>query len=115
MQAKDAKEKIHKAMMSCEGIAAGIHRFGGTEFKLGKREIGHIHGNYLVDIPFPLKIRNEIIRNGEAEVHHILPDSGWVSFYIRDDKDVEHAIYLLMKSYKLALEQMKQRIPTQQF
>ncbi len=105
----DAKEKINRAMMECEGITSGIHRFGGTEYKLGKREIGHIHGNYMVDIPFPLKIRNEIIENGEAHLHHILPESGWVTVYINNDNDIEKAVELLKRSYRLALEQLKGR------
>jgi len=117
-----ANEMIRIAVMSCKGITSGVHRFGGTEYKLGKREIGHVHafvpehltsacrhGNYLVDIPFPMKVRNELIKNGEAEVHHILPESGWVSFYINNENDVEKAIALLKKSYMLALEQKGKR------
>ena len=118
----NVKEKIHLAMMNCKDVTAGVHRFGGTEYKLDKREIGHVHafvpehrtsacrhGNYLVDIPFPLKIRNEIIKNGKAEVHHILPESGWVSVYLNDEHDVDRAIALLKKSYQLAVEQKEKR------
>lgn len=94
-------------MRKCDGITEGIHRFGGTEYKLGKREVGHIHGNHLVDIPFPMKIRNEIIENGEAQPHHIVPESGWVSVYLNNEKDVETAVNLLKKSYNLAIEQKK--------
>jgi len=82
MSFEGAKDKIFSAMMGCEGIAATEHRFGGIEFRFGRREIGHILGNQLVDIPFPIKIRNEIIGAGEAKPHHILPESGWVSVYL---------------------------------
>ena len=99
-----SKEKIHKAMMECDGVISGIHRFGGIEYKLGKREIGHIHGNHLVDIPFPKKIRDEIVENGEAQPHHVLPESGWVSVYMYNEDDVERAINLLKRSYDLAVE-----------
>jgi hypothetical protein len=109
MSAKNAEKKIHEAMMNCEGVTAAPHRFGGTEYKLGKREIGHIHGNYLADIPFPKKVRNEIIEKKEALPHHILPDSGWISVYINNDEDVDKAIKLLLRSYHLAAEQMKIR------
>ena len=81
----------------------GPHRFGGTEFRLGRREIGHIHGDHLVDIPFPKKVRNELIAAGLAEPHHILPESGWISFYIRRGDQVESAIALLRRSYDLAI------------
>ncbi len=109
MPVKSASDKINSAIMECDGITSGVHRFGGTEYKLVKREIGHIHGNYLIDIPFPLKIRNEILAKGDAQVHHILPESGWVSIYLRNDEDVERAIDLLKKSYRLALEQKAKR------
>lgn len=107
MPVNNAKEKVQLAMMELEGIDSAIHRFGGTEYKFGKREIGHIHGNFIVDIPFPLKLRDEIIKNGEAEPHHILPESGWVSIYLNTEGDVDRAIALLGKSYNLALMKMQ--------
>jgi hypothetical protein len=50
---------------------------------LGHREIGHVHGDSLVDIPFPLHVRDELVKGGAAEPHHVLPKSGWVSVYLR--------------------------------
>ena len=88
--------------MSWEGVTQGPHRFGGTEFRLGRREVGHVHGDSLVDIPFPKSVRDEIIERGEAEPHHILPKSGWVSVYLRNPEDVGRAIRLLHKSSKIA-------------
>jgi hypothetical protein len=73
MSVKGAKEKIHAAVTSWPGVTAHPHRFGGTEYRLGKRELGHIHGDALVDIPFPLKVRDEVVAAGRAEPHHILP------------------------------------------
>ena len=35
------------------GVTAVPHRFGGVEFRLGRVELGHIHGDYLADLPFP--------------------------------------------------------------
>ena len=107
LSASVASKKIHEAMMKCKDVSAGEHRFGGTEYKLGKREIGHVHGEHLVDIPFPIKIRNEIVESGEAQPHHILPESGWVSIYLHKEEDVETAINLLKRSYKIAVEQKK--------
>src|ERR1700752_2929278 len=95
-------EQIHEAAMSWAGVTARPHRFGGTEYRWGGKEIGHIHGDHLVDIPFPKSIRNELIAAGMAEPHHILPDSGWVSFYIKRDDQVEPAIAL--RSRRLPLQ-----------
>src|SRR5258708_38540934 len=87
--------------MSWAGVNAQPHRFGGTEYRLGGREIGHIHGDHLVDIPFPKSVRNELISAGLAEPHHYLPTSGWISFRIKDLDDIERAIALLRRSYEL--------------
>jgi Ni,Fe-hydrogenase I large subunit len=109
MSVQNAQKQINEAVTNWDGITAHPHRFGGTEYRIGRREIGHIHGDYLVDIPFPTKIREEVVAAGWADPHHILPDSGWVSFYIREPADVEGAIELLQQSYEIALNQHKRR------
>jgi hypothetical protein len=46
-----------------------------------------------------------VVASGRAHPHHILPDSGWVSFYIREPADVERALELFRLSYELAAKQ----------
>ena len=87
-----AQARITAAVTGWEGMAVQPHRFGGVEYLLGRREIGHIHGDYLVDIPFPTKVRDEVVAAGRARPHHIFPESGWVSFYVREEGDVERAM-----------------------
>ena len=105
MSVRGASKQIVDTLLTWEGIEAHPHRFGGTEFCIGKREIGHIHGDSLVDIPFPKKIRDEIVAAGEASPHHILPETGWVSFYLKEEGNVQKAIDLLKRSYQIALKQ----------
>ena len=97
-----AAEKIATAMQALPGVTPSPHRFGGTEYRLDRREIGHIHGDSLVDIPFTKKIREELVAARRAERHHILPDSGWVSVFLREPGDVDRAIELLRYSYEQA-------------
>ena len=105
MSVRGASKQIINTLLTWNGIESHPHRFGGTEFRIGKREIGHIHGDSLVDIPFPKKVRDEIVAMGEAQPHHILPETGWVSFYLKEERDVERAITLLKRSYEIALKQ----------
>mgnify|MGYP000111895589 CR=1 FL=1 len=105
MPVRGASKQIIETLLTWEGIESHPHRFGGVEFRIGKREIGHIHGDSLVDIPFPKKVRDAIVAAGEAEPHHILPESGWVSFYLREQADVARAIQLLQRSHVIALKQ----------
>ncbi len=104
MAVKGAGEKIRQAVLAWQGVTARPHRFGGTEYRLGRRELGHVHGDALVDVPFPKGVRNEIVAAGLAEPHHVLPESGWVSFYLRKTTDVQRAVELLQRSYELATQ-----------
>lgn len=103
---KDAGKIIKTEVEAWEGVTSRAHRFGGTEFIFGKRELGHIHGNTLVDIPFPKAIKNELVEAGKVLPHHILPESGWISFYIKKDEDVTQAIELFKLSYETALKKI---------
>jgi Family of unknown function (DUF5519) len=109
MAVRGAGQTIKARLSAWEGITTHAHRFGGTEYRLGDREIGHVHGDGLVDIPFPTRIRNELVAAGAAEPHHVLPDTGWVSFHIREPGDVEQAIGLLRRSYEIAVDQKAKR------
>jgi predicted DNA-binding protein (MmcQ/YjbR family) len=104
---RDAKKRITEAVTSWGEITVAPHRFGGTAFMLGKRELGHIHGDRLVDIPFPKPVRDELVSTGQAEPHHILPDSGWISFFLKSEGDIDHAIQLMRTSFDLATARRK--------
>ena len=110
MSVKGAQATITKAVTGWDGVTSAPHRFGGVEYGLGTREIGHIHGDHMVDIPFPKKVRDEIVAAGRAQPHHILPETGWVSFYLRQEVDVEQAIALLYESYQIAQKQKSKTI-----
>jgi hypothetical protein len=99
-----AEERIVEAVSGWSGVVASPHSFGGTEFKLGKREIGHVHGDYQADIVFPMPVRNQLIEQKKAQPHHVLPKSGWITFRFREEKDVERAIELFRLSYDIARE-----------
>ena len=96
-------ERIYEVVKGWEEVASRPHRFGGREFRVGRREVGHVHGDSLVDIPFPRGVRDELVESGAAEPHHVLPKSGWVSVYLRQPGDVARAIELLRRSYEMAL------------
>jgi hypothetical protein len=107
MPVRGISKQIIETLLTWQAVEAHPHRFGGTEFRIGSRGIGHIHGDALVDIPFPTKIRDAIIAAGEAEPHHILPETGWVSLYLREEQDLARATALLKRSYEIALKQQR--------
>ena len=95
-------ERIRREVGSWPGVEVAPHRFGGVEFRLGRRELGHTHGDSLADLPFPVRVRQELVREGRAQPHHVLPESGWVSYRIRGEADVPGAIALFRLSYERA-------------
>jgi hypothetical protein len=99
-----AQERITREVSKWAGVEAGPHRFGGTEFKFGRRELGHVHGDYQADLAFPMSIRNELVENNRAQPHHILSKSGWVTFRFRKESDVQDTINLFKLAYDIARE-----------
>jgi len=95
-------EQIVRAVQSWPGVELAQHRFGGVELRLGRRELGHLHGDRIADLPFPRRIRDELIASGRARPHHVLPDSGWVTVSIAGLGSVEGTIELFRLAYDRA-------------
>ena len=91
---KGAGARINEAVTSWAGVEAFPHRFGGTEYRYGKKEMGHVHGDRLADLPLPRKIHDEVITAGRAQPHHVLPETGWISCWMTTPEDVEGVIEL---------------------
>lgn len=98
--AESIQQAIVREVSAWPGVTSGPHRFGGIELRFGRRELGHIHGNRLADFPFPLLVRERIVAEGKAEPHHMFPESGWVSFFIRDESDIAKVVALFRLNYE---------------
>ena len=105
-------ERITAEVLGWEGVTSAPHRFGGVEFLLGNRELGHLHGDRLADLPFPRRVRDELVESGRAQPHHVLPDTGWVSFWIHGEEDAPRAIELFRLSYERARAAADKRTST---
>ena len=74
---EDIRESIEREVASWEGVSIHPHRFGGVEFRVGKRELGHLHATW-ADLPFTSRIREMLVQTGRAEPHKF-GVNGWVS------------------------------------
>lgn len=92
-------KKIESELVAWPNMSVHPHRFGGREFRFGRAEVGHVHANGVVDIPFTRPMRDALLSADLAEEHHHVPDSGWVTFVARTAKDVDHAMWLMRISY----------------
>ncbi len=98
--AESIEQQIVREVSGWPGVTRASHRFGGVEFRVGRREIGHLHGSRLADLPFPVSVREQLVAAGRAKPHHVLPNSGWVSYHIRDADDVGEVVELFRLSYE---------------
>jgi hypothetical protein len=106
------REVVEREVLGWPGVEARPHRFGGVEFRFGGHEIGHLHGERMADLPFPVKVREELVAAGRAAPHHLLPQTGWVSFYPRGDDDAEALIELFRRNYEILVERSRRRAAT---
>ena len=96
-------EQIGRDVLNWPGVTDAPHRFGGVAFHLGRRELGHLHGDHLADFPFPVPLRDELVRAGRAQPHHVMPDGACVSYHIDDAHDIPGALALFRLAYERAV------------
>jgi hypothetical protein len=97
-----AAARISAVVGSWPDVEVGPNSRGALAFRLGRRELGHLHGDRSADIAFPRRIRDELIASGKARPHSVLPDSGWINFPIDSEQAVERAIELFQIAYQRA-------------
>jgi hypothetical protein len=94
--------RVTAAISAWPGVEVAPHRFGGVEFRLGRRELGHLHGDRIADLPFPRRVRDDLVATGQARPHHVIPESGWVTVGLGGTGGVERVIELFRMSYERA-------------
>ena len=92
-------KKLADKVSTWPSVSIHPHRFGGKEFRFGSAEIGHVHIGGIVDIPFPRTVHDALLAEGLAAEHRWVPNSGWVTFRIRGEQGLDHALWLLRMSY----------------
>lgn len=92
-------EKLVTEISSWPEVSVHSHRFGGREFRFRAAEIGHVHVDGTLDIPFPRRIHDALLEEGLAEEHRWVPGSGWTTFHVRTEHDLGHAVWLARLAY----------------
>src|SRR5215217_8308005 len=96
--------QIEREVTSWPGVTTGDTGRGGLQFSYGRIELGHLHGSSFADLPFPKKVRDQLIAQGRASVHDPLPESGWVRRRMDSPEDTEAVIELFRMNYDRAKE-----------
>jgi hypothetical protein len=95
-----ASERITETVTSWPGVEAGPGRRGEFAFKVGRREIGHLHGDHAAHFSFPKAVGAELHERGRVGPHPVAPDKpAWGARRIETDSDVDDVIALLRLNY----------------
>jgi len=93
-----AMEGLELEALRLPGLRLKIHKLGGTEFVHEGHELGHLHGNGLLDVAVGLNAAQSLLATGCVQPHHVFPSSKWVSFQLESTADVPFALELLGKT-----------------
>jgi hypothetical protein len=99
---EDIAARIVGEVGSWDGVTTHDHRYGGIEFRVGRRDLGHLHGARWADVRFHQGIRDMLVDTGRAQPHHVLPHTGWVSKQIRSEEDADEVVELFRLAWERA-------------
>jgi Family of unknown function (DUF5519) len=95
-----ASEQIIDEVTSWPGVTAGPGDRGEFSFKLGRREIGHLHGDHAAHFGFPKEVWTDLFEQGRIDYHPVFPGKpGFGARRIEDETDVRDVIELLRLNY----------------
>ena len=95
-----AASQIAEEVTSWPGVEAGPGHRGEFAFKVGHREVGHLHGDRAAHFSFPEAVWEELSGEGRIEPHPVFPDKrGPAARRIETDADVTEVIALMRLNY----------------
>ncbi len=98
---ESAGERIKAEVTSWDGIEAGPGKRGEFAFRLGRREIGHLHGDHAAHFFFSRERWEELSAQGRIVEHPVFPGKhGPAARRIEGDADVEDVIALMRMNYE---------------
>ena len=99
-----ADEIITAEVTSWEGVTAGDGERGEFGFRLGRRELGHLHGDHAAHFAFPKDVGRALRAQGRVGPHPAFPEhDGWAARRIAGAGDVDDVIALLRLNYDRAV------------
>ena len=103
-ETKTASQLITEEVTSWPGVEIGVNARGGDAFMVGRREIGHLHGDRVLHTGFPKDVWAELHEQGRIDYHPVFPDKkGPASRSLDTEDDVRDAIELLRLNYDRAV------------
>jgi len=96
-------QQITAEVTSWPGVTAGPGRRGEFAFRVGRREIGHLHGDHAAHFSFPKAVWAELVAEGRVTEHPVFPGKqGPAARRIASEDDVRDVIELMRLNYDRA-------------
>jgi hypothetical protein len=103
-QPPTASQQITDEVTSWPGVVAGPGRRGEFAFRVGRREIGHLHGDRAAHFFFPRDVWADLVAEGRVADHPVFPGkAGPAARRIETEDDVRDVIELMRLNYDRAL------------
>ncbi len=100
-----ASEQITEQVTAWPGVRAGTGSRGEFAFTIGRRAIGHLHGDRVLHLGFPKAVWHELHAAGRIDYHPVFPGKpGYASRSLASAEDVTDAIALIRLNYERALD-----------
>ena len=99
-ETRTAAGQITEEVSSWPGVQAGLGRRAELAFKVGRYEVGHLHGDHAAHFFFPEAVWAQLSGDGRIEPHPVFPDKrGPAARRIETDADVGEVIALMRLNY----------------
>ena len=103
MNSTEQTHEITAEVTSWPGVEAGPGSRGEFAFTVGRRQIGHLHGDRAAHFSFPKAVWTELYEQGRVDYHPVFPGKpGHASRRIESEDDVRDVIELLRLNYDRA-------------
>jgi hypothetical protein len=97
---RTASQQITDEVTSWPGVEAGPGERGEFAFKVGRREIGHLHGDRVAHFGFPKQVWAGLFEQKRIDYHPVFPGKpGYGARGIADQDDVRDVIELMRLNY----------------
>ena len=98
-----ASQQITEEVTSWPGVEAGTGDRGEFGFRVGRKEIGHLHGDRTAHFGFPKEVWAGLFEAGRIDYHPVFPGKpGFAARRIENEEDVRDVIELLRLNYERA-------------
>ena len=98
---RTASERVTAELVSWPGVVAGPGSRGEFAFKVGGREIGHLHGDHVAHFGFPKDVWRSLFDDGRIDYHPVFPGRpGFGARTIGNAADVDDVIALMRLNYE---------------